>query len=150
MGSKGSQTTSSQSSSSPPPQVLADYQGLVNRATNTANTPYTQYPGELVAPLSQQTQQGLGQIGQYANAAQPFYQGAAGATMAAATPISPTQFSAGQVNQYQSPYTQDVVNATQNQFNNQNQQASQFLNSSNISSGAFGGDRAGVDRKSVV
>ena len=146
MGSKGSQTTSSQSSSSPPPQVLADYQGLVNRATNTANTPYTQYPGELVAPLSQQTQQGLGQIGQYANAAQPFYQGAAGATMAAATPISPTQFSAGQVNQYQSPYTQDVVNATQNQFNNQNQQASQFLNSSNISSGAFGGDRAGVSQ----
>jgi hypothetical protein len=146
MGQKGSQTTTSQSSSSPPPQVMADYQGLVNRATNAANTPYQQYPGELVAPLSTQTQQGLGQVAQYAGAAQPFYNAAAGATMAAATPVSPTQFSPGQVGQYMNPYTQSVIDATQAQFNNQNQQAGQFLNSQNISSGAFGGDRAGVSQ----
>ena len=60
--------------SSPPPQVLANYQGLVNRATGVANTPYTPYPGEQVAPLSNQTQQGLGAVNQYASAAQPYLQ----------------------------------------------------------------------------
>lgn len=148
MGSKGgsNQTSTTQSSSSPPPQVMADYQALVNRAANNANTPYQQYPGELVAPLSNQTAAGLGNVNSASGAAQPFYNAAAAGTIAAANPISPTQFSGQQVGQYMSPYTQNVVDATQNQFNNQNQQAAQFLNSQNISSGAFGGDRAGVSQ----
>ena len=37
------------------PQVLATIRALVNRATGVANTPYTAYPGEQVAPLSNQT-----------------------------------------------------------------------------------------------
>jgi hypothetical protein len=148
MGSKGgsSQTTQSSQSSSPPPQVMADYQALVNRATDQANTPYTQYPGELVAPISNQTTQGLGGINSYANSAQPFYSAAATGTVNAASPISAQPFSAGAVDQYQNPYTNDVVNSTEQQFNNQNEQQAQFLNSQNISSGAFGGDRAGISQ----
>ena len=163
MGSKGSSTPQTVStSSSPPAQVLANYGAMVNRATNAANTPYQPYPGEMVAPLSNQTQAGLGGASAYANTAQPYYSTAGQMTQnAAANPVtpstvtpgsvspgsvSPTQFSAGQVNQFMNPYTADVVNSTQAEFNNQNQQAAQFLNSQNIGAGAFGGDRAGVSQ----
>ena len=157
-GGSSSQTTTQ--ANSPPPQVQADYQGLVNRATAVANTPYTPYPGEQVAPLSNQTNTGLANLNQYAYAAQPYLnqagqmvntgagmnQTAAGMTQAAAAPVSATQFSGSQVGQYENPFTQDVINATQNQFNNQNKQQAQFLNSQNIGAGAFGGDRAGVSQ----
>ena len=139
-------SNTSTSTQSPPPQVLANYQGLVNRATGVANTPYTPYPGEQVAPLSNQTQQGLGAVNQYASAAQPYLQQAGQMTQAAATPVTPTPFSASAVNQFENPFTQDVVDTTQAEFNNQNQQQAQFLNSQNIGAGAFGGDRAGVSQ----
>jgi hypothetical protein len=72
MGSKGSsQPQTTTTSSSPPPQVLAEYQGLVDRATNVANQPYQAYQGEQVAPLSNQTTSGLGQISQYVKSARP-------------------------------------------------------------------------------
>ncbi len=145
MGSKGGTTQQTSSSSGPPPQVMAEYQGLVNRATNVANQPYQPYQGEQVAPLTDQTQQGLGGISDYANSAQPYY-GAAGAmTLGASAPVNPEQFQGmGSLSQYMNPYTQSVVDTTQAEMNNQNQQQAQFLNSANISSGAFGGDRAGI------
>lgn len=58
--------------------------------------------------------------------------------------VNPTQFSADQVNQYESPYTQQVVNATQAQFNNQNEQQQQAVVGNAVSSGAWGGDRSAV------
>ena len=243
MGQKGGsgQPQTVTSSSSPPPQVLAQYEGLVNRATQQANQPYQQYPGELVAPLSYQTQAGLGGINQYAGAAQPYLGTAGGMTLGAASPVGmpnytggmitpgqapgavqPTPFSYGgqggygggpggfyggggssggggasggwgmppqgsqwnpnpanpmtnqygtmggappgapgaptapwgapagnvpsSVGQFMSPYNQAVVQATQNQFNNANQQAAQYLQSQNIGAGAFGGDRAGISQ----
>jgi hypothetical protein len=147
MGQKGGSTqqTSTASSSSPPPQVMAEYQGLVDRATNVANQPYQPYQGEQVAPLTSQTLQGLGGISQYANAAQPYLGAAAGMTMGASGAVNPEQFQGmGSLQNYMNPYTQSVVQATQGEMNNQNQQQAQFLNSANISSGAFGGDRAGI------
>ncbi len=145
MGSKGGTTQQTSSSSGPPPQVMAEYQSLVDRATNVANQPYQPYQGEMVAPLSSQTLQGLGGINSYANSAQP-YLGAAGAmTMGASAPVNPQQFQGmGSLQNYMNPYTSSVVDTTQAEMNNQNQQQAQFLNSANISSGAFGGDRAGI------
>jgi hypothetical protein len=145
MGSKGGTTQQTSSSSGPPPQVMAEYQGLVDRATNVANQPYQPYQGELVAPLTSQTNAGLGGISQYAGAAQP-YLGAAGAmTMGASAPVNPAQFQGmGSLQNFMNPYTSSVVDTTQAEMNNQNQQQAQFLNSANISSGAFGGDRAGI------
>ena len=156
--SSSNQTTTN--SSSPPPQTLANYQGLVNRATSVANTPYTPYPGEQVAPLSNQTNTGLSNLDKYAYTAQPYYnqagqmvtqgagmnQTAAGMTQQAAAPVTPTSYSGSAVGQFMNPYTADVIQATQNQFNNQNQQQAQFLNSQNIGAGAFGGDRAGISQ----
>lgn len=48
------------------------------------------------------------------------------------------------INQYMSPYTQQVVNATQAQFDNQNAQDDERLKGNIVSAGAWGGDRAGV------
>jgi hypothetical protein len=129
---------------------MANYQALTNRATNVANTPYQAYQGELVAPLSNQTQAGLGGINQYASAAQPGYQAAMAGTAAAATPVSPTAYSGTAMGQFMNPYTQSVVNATQAEFNNQNQQQAQQLNSSAIGAGAFGGDRAGIAQAALA
>jgi len=68
------------------------------------------------------------------NYSQAEYYGAMGAQ-----PLSAT------IGSLMSPYTQDVVNATQNQFNNQNAQQSQALLGQAIQAGnAFGGDRAGI------
>ena len=138
------QTTSS--TQSPSPQVLSDYQGLVNSAINTANTPYSPYGGQMVAPLSSQTLQGLGGVSQYANAAQPYIGTAAGMAQGAASPVSPTPYSGAGMAQFMNPYTSSVVGATQAELNNQNQQQAQFLNSQNIGAGAFGGDRAGISQ----
>lgn len=55
------------------------------------------------------------------------------------------QFSQGAIDKYMSPYINDVVNATQNQFTNANAQQGNALIGQAIRSGnAFGGDRAGV------
>jgi hypothetical protein len=51
---------------------------------------------------------------------------------------------ASTINQFMSPYTQQVIDATQRQFNNQNEQQRQGLVGNAISAGAWGGDRAGV------
>jgi hypothetical protein len=55
------------------------------------------------------------------------------------------QFDPSQVQAIESPYTQDVVNATQNWFNNQNAiQGSGLMGQAIRSGNAFGGDRAGI------
>lgn len=51
---------------------------------------------------------------------------------------------AATIAQYESPYTQQVVDATQAQFNNQNQQQQQGVVSNAVSQGAWGGDRSAV------
>jgi hypothetical protein len=60
-------------------------------------------------------------------------------TVAGGTPIT-----AANINQFESPYTKDVVNATQAEFNNQNQQQQQQVQSGAAMQGAYGGDRAEV------
>jgi hypothetical protein len=92
-------------------------------------------------------------LGQYTNPASGLYQQSVAnginapqvsASGIAAGQVSPTQFSAGQVGQYESPYTQDVVNATQAEFNNQNAQQQAGVQGNAISAGAWGGDRSAV------
>ena len=71
----------------------------------------------------------------------PYYGTAAG--LAGESTINP--ITSGQVSQYMSPYIGDVVNATEQQFNNQNAiQANQLTGSAILGGNAFGGDRAGV------
>lgn len=73
------------------------------------------------------------------------YAAAAGSTFGqGGQGIQFNQVGANQINQYESPYTQQVVGATQAEFNNQNQQQQQAVKGNAISNGAFGGDRSAV------
>src|SRR5271154_1442026 len=134
---KGSQTTST--SSQPNPQAAAAYSGLLTQAGQVAQTPYSAYPGELVAPVNQQQYAGVGNINQYAEAAQPDLSTAGGLISGAAQPLTSQQ-----IQNYQNPYTQDVVNATEAQFQNTNAQQQQQVLGNAVAQGALGGDRTAV------
>ena len=64
-------TTNNVTSNTPPPQVLAQYQNVVNSANQVAQTPYSAYGGQYVAPINSQENAGISGINQYANFAQP-------------------------------------------------------------------------------
>jgi hypothetical protein len=132
---KGSQT----STTSPNPLAASYYTSLLGQASNVAQTPYQAYTGELTAGINGQQTSGINNINANAGFATPYVQQAAGLASGAANPLT-----SAQINNYMSPYTQDVVNATQAQFNNQNSQQQAQLTGNNISQGALGGNRTGV------
>lgn len=136
---KGNTTTTSSSSTSPNPQAAGLYSNLLNQIQSVAATPYQAYTGQLVAPVNAQQQTGIGNINANAGFATPYVQQAAGLATGAANPLS-----GAQIGQYMSPYTQNVVNATQAQFNNQNQQQQAQLTGNQIAQGALGGNRSAI------
>lgn len=142
----GSSQNTTTSSSAPPAWLEGDYQNLIGQAQNTAATPYTPYNGNLVAPLtSDQTQAGQ-EVEGAQGVAQPYISAAQGDIANSTKPLwdSTQQFSPGAVQQYESPYTSDVVNATEKQFNDQNAEQLNQVKGNAIAQGAFGGDREAV------
>lgn len=104
---------------------MAGYQGALDKATAAANTPFTPYAGELVAGFSPDQLAAMGKVS-----------GIAGA--AGTTPVT------GMVGDYMSPFTQNVIDTTLQTINQQNDQQQEALTGNAISSGAWGGDRAGI------
>jgi len=146
MGSKpsNSTTTSNTSTYAPPAWLSSNLQNITNQANSVASTPYQAYSGELVAGLNGQQNTGISAVNSASGIQNGYNSAATGLAGASAASIDPTQFSASQVQQYESPYNTDVVDATLAQINNQNAQQQASLKGNMISSGAFGGDRAGV------
>jgi len=146
MGSKptNSTTTSNTSTYTPPAWLSSNLQNITNQANSVASTPYQAYSGELVAGLNGQQNTGIGAVNSASGIQNGYNSAATGLAGASAGAIDPTQFSASQIQQYESPYNTDVVNTTLAQINNQNAQQQASLKGNMISSGAFGGDRAGV------
>ena len=136
-GSKGTSTTSS--TYSPPADVQANYDQLAAQAKSVAATPFQQYQGEMVAGLTPTQEAGIQNVNASAGLAQPYYGAGAGYVQQAATP-----FGQQQLNQYMSPYINDVVSQTMANLNETNAQQQQGLLGNAIQNGAFGGDRAGV------
>ena len=134
---KGSNTTTN--TNTPNPQAMAGYQDVLARAQGVANTPFSTYGGEFVAPVNQQQQAGISGINQNAGFASPYFDEAHGYATQAAQPLS-----AADIQRYQSPYTQQVVDATQRQFANMNAQQMQGVKGNAIAQGALGGDREKV------
>lgn len=152
MGSKpqAETTTNSTSSFSPPPDVLANYRAVTQQAQNVAATPYQPYGGELVAPINNQTGSGINTINAQNGAQGGYNRGAVQDTILGGRSVVPTTYGQANVNQYLSPYINDVVKATEGQIQNQNQQQSSALTGNAISSGAFGGDRSGVAQAALA
>lgn len=136
---KGSATTTSQSSTAPNPQAMALYQQILQGAQGVAQTPYQAYTGQLTAPVNSQQTAGINNINANANSAAPAIGQATSLAQGAANPLT-----ASQIQNYQNPYTQNVVDATQAQFNDQNAQGQAALKGNTIAQGALGGNRAGV------
>jgi hypothetical protein len=138
MGSKGSNTTTT-TTTAPNPAAGAAYSNILNQAQNVAATPWQNYSGEFVSPVNQQQYMGIGGINQFAQAAQPTLGLAQNMAFNAAQPITQAQ-----IQQYQNPWMQNVVGATEAQFNNQNIQQLQNVRGNAIAQGALGGDREAV------
>jgi hypothetical protein len=135
---KGSNQTTTQTTG-PDPTAMAAYRDLLSRAQGVASTPFQNYGGEFVAPVNAQQQMGIGNINANAGFAQPYIQQAAGYANQAAQPLTATQIA-----QYQSPYTQQVVDATQRQFDRANSQAQNNLRGRAAAQGALGGNAAPI------
>lgn len=140
-GSSGSNTTTTQSG--PPAQVLQNYEDVYSQAQAVANQPQQQYSGAVLAGFTPMQEAGFNDVNTAANAGQPFINQASQYETNAATSLDPANFG-GTVAQYQSPYTQQVVNATEGQLNNQNAIQQNQLAGNAASAGAFGGDRQAV------
>ena len=156
MGSSGGGgSTTSTSTYSPPPAVAAAYAAMTPQATALAAQPYPDYtPGAASAAsgynpylVSPQTpnQIAAGQnIADIAGYYQPYANTATDLQLQGAMPIQTQQFGQRAINQYMSPYLQNVMGSTVANINETNAQQQQQLQSNAISRGAFGGDRAGI------
>ena len=144
-GGKGSTSTQSQTVSIPP-EVLARYNAVNARAENVAQQPFQQYGGEFVAPLTPTQTAGIEATSKASQLAQPYYGAATGAAIAGAMPVNPQGL---QVNQYMNPFTQSVVGATQAAMGQQQGQQLAQQQAESIRAGAFGGDRAGLQRQAL-
>jgi hypothetical protein len=125
----GGSVQSGTNTSAPSAAALASYQNVLGQLGNLPSGPY---PGELVAGVNQQQMQGIGGINTAANYAQPYIQQAAGYANQAAQPIT-----AAEIANYQNPFTQQVVNATEAQFANQNAQQQSALQGNAAAQGAL-------------
>jgi hypothetical protein len=146
-------TTKTQTSKMDPLQQEFLSETLLPFAKDIAAQQYQLYEGERVAgltPLQQQSMGGYGALSMggplYGQAAQA-YGNLAGfqAPTAQAAQIDPTKTLAGaNIGQYMSPYTQEVIDRTQQDIARQQQSAQNTLGAEATRAGAFGGSRHGV------
>ena len=149
-GQTGSQQQQTQQTTQLPPWINDAAQQNYAVAQQIATTPLQQYQGQMTPNVSQQLQQswntaatagnaGLPQI----NAATAGFTGALGQTPSS---ILPQTLAGANLQQYENPYTQNVINAT---LPIMQQQLGQTLatNAGNaVNQGAFGGSRFGVQQ----
>lgn len=140
----GKQATTT-STSTPNPVAQGAYNNIIQQAQNVAQTPFVPYSGQFVAPLNASEQAAGANIFANAGLAQPYYQQAAQYANNAAQPIG-----AAQINQYLSPYTQDVVNATQAQLNQSNATQQSQLTGNAAAQDALGGNRVGLAQAALA
>lgn len=141
MGGKTSTTTQQVQI---PPEVLARYNAVNAQAQNVAQKPFQIYstdPSKFVAQLNPQQLTGIENVNAAAGAYQPYLAGATGATMAGMASANPAELEIGK---YMNPFQQDVINATMARMRQEQEQAQSGALGTAISSGAFGGDRAGI------
>lgn len=142
----GGSTNTVTSTSSPPAPIMAAYQNVLNQAKNVSGQPLQQYGGLTVAGFTPDQMSAFGTINNAQGAANPFINSAAQLIGQGTQPLwnNVQQFSPQNVQQYMNPYTQNVLQAAQAQQQNTDAQQQQALKGNAISSGAWGGDRAGV------
>jgi hypothetical protein len=142
----GAGTNTVESTSSPPQQYLDAFSQVEQEAQNVGSTPFQDYSGNTVAPLSPDQTSGISETENAQGIANPYINAGAQYINAATTPLwgETQQFSPSNVEQYESPYTQQVLGTTEASEMNTDAQQQQQVTSNAVSSGAWGGDRSGV------
>ena len=136
-----------QSTTQASPQAIQAYTKALGLADVAAAQPFQQYstdPNAFVAPLTGTQQQAIGGLYGAQGAYQPYYQGAGALTAAAGTTSTPQV-----VGQYMNPFMQQVVNPVQQALQQQQGQQLAQQQAEAIRGGAFGGERAGLQRQTL-
>ena len=142
-GLKGPSNVQKTTSNTPNPVAMAQLQTAVNTGNSVAAQPYQAYNSPLVAGMNSEQQAAFNNVNSAAGLAQPYIGQAANLLQASTSGIDPTQT----LNQYMSPYTQNVLQAQQAI---QNQQMGQAMTQSAGSSGAAGANNQNSDRAAIA
>jgi hypothetical protein len=142
MGGKTQTTTQQQTNT---PAGLAQLGDIWNRVQQVASTPYQPYTGQLVAGLTPTQQQGIQGVTNAQGAAQPYFDQAAQYATQGASTIDPSN-----IQKYMNPYTQNVIDATKANFQQDNAIGQQQVLGNAASRGALGGDRVGVAQSELA
>lgn len=126
------------------PNVTAAYDSLLSKGQSLASQPLQLYGGQLVAPLNATQNSAINSIQNSQNLAQPYLTEAAQYAQQGSTPITSTPFTQANIDQYMSPYQNDVIGATQKLEQQQDAQQQQTLQGNITAAGAWGGDRSAV------
>jgi hypothetical protein len=144
-GGFGSLAPIQQSTTQASPQAIQAYTKALGLADVAAAQPFQKYstdPNAFVAPLTGTQQQAIGGLYGAQGAYQPYYQAAGALTGAAGTTSTPQV-----VGQYMNPFMQQVVNPVQQALQQQQGQQLAQQQAEAIKGGAFGGERAGLQRQ---
>jgi len=146
-GQWGNLTPQQQQTTTASPQAIGWYQDAMAKAQQAAATPWQNYstdPAAFVAQLNSQQQAAQQGIAGQAAATAPFAQ--MGAGMQAAAGLGNAAQMAGS---YMSPFMQQVVSPVQQALQQQQGQQLAQQQADAISGGAFGGERAGLQRATL-
>jgi hypothetical protein len=122
--------------------AMQAYQDILGRAQQVASQPYTPYGGQLTAGLDPTQQAGISNINQSYGMAQPYFQQAQQYAQQGAAPVA--NLSGADIQRYQNPYQQSVIDATMGNINEADQRQQQMVKGNAAMSGALGGDRQAV------
>jgi hypothetical protein len=146
-GGSGGLAPIQQSTTQASPQAIGAYTKALGLADVAAAQPFQKYstdPNAFVAPLTGTQQQAIGGLYGAQGAYQPYYQAAGALTGAAGTTLTPQV-----VGQYMNPFMQQVVNPVQQALQQQQGQQLSQQQAEAIKGGAFGGERAGLQRQAL-
>jgi len=109
------------------PQIKQAYLSNLNFADTVASRPYQQYGGPRIAGFSEDQNQAFQNTRQAAQ--------------------GPQNFLSGNIQAYQNPYQQQVINKTMQDIERQRTMADQGVRANAIGSNAFGGTREAIARQ---
>lgn len=130
------------------PQAQAMYNQAWQNAQRVSQRPFQPYsddPNAFVAPLNPVQLQGIGNIAGYQGTADPFYEVAGGFAANAGATTTPQV-----LDQYMNPYMGQVVNPVRQAIEQQQGQQLAKQQADAIKAGAFGGERAQLQRAQLM
>lgn len=127
-------------------------QPYVDEAKDYFNLSGNQNMQGALSPYQGQAAQGFGSASNadLQGSISPWQQQAAQGFNQGSQTLTPQQYSQGAISQYYNPYQQDVVDATQRQFDLSNATQQNSLRGNAASQGALGGDRFGVAQAALA